>query len=354
MATLPAAPSVVEAMLDDYGQRARRELLRSLPMGEPGRWLYHLLPEYPLRAGKGLRPALCIATCRAFGGTIGSVLTSAAALELLHNAFLVHDDIQDGSRLRRGRPALHVLEGVPLAVNAGDALAFLAIRQLVEASLIEGPSGSMLLRQLGEAVTETLEGQAVELGWIRDNDLSVDFEAYLRMTLKKTSWYTIIQPCRTGATVAAAGIDVDRFIDFGYYLGAMFQIQDDLLNLVPGSGSGEDVASDVFEAKRTLMLIHLLGSATPDQGRFLRRFLGQRREDRTREDARQVLAMMIGHGSIAVARACLLGMAEAAIEAFETAFGEAPDTPDKRFIRGIVPYLLLARRGALYGEPRVP
>ena len=72
--------------------------------------------------GKGLRPALCIATCRAFGGSIEQALPSAVTIELLHNAFLVHDDIEDGSLYRRNRATLYIEEGVPIAVNVGDAM----------------------------------------------------------------------------------------------------------------------------------------------------------------------------------------------------------------------------------------
>ena len=102
----------------------------ALPDREPRRHLYDLIPRYLSRAGKGLRPALCIATCRAFGGDREARCRSAVALELLHNAFLVHDDIEDGSEHRRGQPTMHVDHGVPLAVNAGDAMNALSVRPL--------------------------------------------------------------------------------------------------------------------------------------------------------------------------------------------------------------------------------
>ena len=84
--------------------------------------LYRLILDYPLRDGKALRPTLAIATCRALGGDVEAVLPTAATLELYHNAFLVHDDVEDDSMMRRGRPTLHVEHGVPIAVNVGDAM----------------------------------------------------------------------------------------------------------------------------------------------------------------------------------------------------------------------------------------
>src|SRR4029077_10736806 len=84
------------------------------------------------RIGKSIRPALCIATCRAFGGDAADAATSATAIEMLHNAFLVHDDVEDESELRRGLPTMHAEYGVPLAINAGDMLNALSVRMLRE------------------------------------------------------------------------------------------------------------------------------------------------------------------------------------------------------------------------------
>ena len=86
--------------------------------------------DYPARGGKGIRPALVLATCQAFGGSRREAIAPAATIELLHNAFLIHDDVEDESELRRGRPTLHQLHGVPLAINAGDALAVTALAVL--------------------------------------------------------------------------------------------------------------------------------------------------------------------------------------------------------------------------------
>src|SRR4051794_37778388 len=88
--------------------------------------LYELLADYPYREGKGLRPAICLAACRAVGGRTEQVLQSAAALELFHNAFLVHDDVEDGSEFRRGKVTLLKAPGVPEAGEVGDAAKGLA------------------------------------------------------------------------------------------------------------------------------------------------------------------------------------------------------------------------------------
>src|SRR5262245_47409192 len=95
------------AQLSNYRETTLAGLMSAVPQREPRRYLYAPLTSYLSRAGKGFRPALCIATCRAFGRDASDALASATAIEMLHNAFLVHDDVEDDSELRRGLPTLH-------------------------------------------------------------------------------------------------------------------------------------------------------------------------------------------------------------------------------------------------------
>jgi geranylgeranyl pyrophosphate synthase len=108
---------------------------------------------------------------------------------MLHNAFLVHDDIEDSSDSRRGAATMHRRAGVPLALNAGDAMNALAMRLFRKTGERLGPAAAMrIFGELDHLLIETLEGQAMELGWERDNDLSVGADHYLRLVLKKTAW----------------------------------------------------------------------------------------------------------------------------------------------------------------------
>src|SRR6202022_1836937 len=99
-----------------------------VPGWEPQRHLYGLVKDFIGRSGKGLRPALCLATARALGGRVEDAFPAAAGLEMLHNAFLVHDDIEDGSDWRRGVATMHRRAGVPIAVNVGDAMNAVSMR----------------------------------------------------------------------------------------------------------------------------------------------------------------------------------------------------------------------------------
>lgn len=342
-ATASTGFAFVEERLDRYKTMTVATILRFLPQTEPRRHLYDLVPEYPLRPGKGLRPGLCIATCRAFGGDLRDILGSAAAIELYHNAFLVHDDVEDASEHRRGFPTLNALRGVPIAVNVGDALNVLSIAPLMDNIHRLGADVTFeVFREIEHMVRESVEGQAIELGWVHDNVMDLTPRDYLRMTLKKTCWYTCIHPCRIGALVATGGKqDLGVFDEFGYLMGAAFQIQDDLLNLVGDvERYGKEHAGDIWEGKRTLMLIHLTGVLSARERARLEAFLATPRLERAAEDVEWVLAEMHERGSIAFGRGCAHDLAVAAGDRFERCYGELPDGDDKRLIGEIVRYMV--------------
>src|SRR5579883_3513282 len=161
---MAGSSTILRATLARYGGRVREALREWLPAQEPRRHLYDLVADYPLRQGKMLRPSLCIAACRAFGGTIEDALDSAVAIELMHNAFLIHDDIEDGSALRRGGPALQIAHGVPLALNAGDGMTILSIRPLLRNLDRLAPAvARQILSETLSVAQQTVEGQAIEL-----------------------------------------------------------------------------------------------------------------------------------------------------------------------------------------------
>jgi geranylgeranyl diphosphate synthase type II len=329
--------------LSFYRELALNNLLDVLPSREPKRYFYDLLPEYPRRAGKGLRAALCLATCRAYGGRIQNAIHSAVAIELFHNGFLVHDDIQDESIFRRGNNTLHTQHGTGVAVNIGNALNLFSLQVLMKnREMLGAQLAWQLFSETSEMLRQTLEGQALELGWIRDNECNLTEQDYLRMVLKKTAWYSCIYPCRTGGLIATGGgINPDRFYRFGWFLGVAFQIQDDLLNLVGDYGRyGKEIGGDIWEGKRTLMLIHLLKHCKPQEKSDLWAILALSRHERTNEHVDRIYEMMIQYDSISFGRQCAKQFAGAALYEFGNAFGHLPDSDDKRFILEMVLYMI--------------
>lgn len=336
------------ALLQRYGAATRAEVTRYLATSSPSPYLDEMLADYPARGGKMLRPAICIANAQVFGaglsGTqptgeamIGAV-RCAAAIEMLHNALLIHDDVQDGSEMRRGRPTLHALHGVPLAINAGDALLFSAFRPLIDAVR---PFGGEVTRQVLEVTMtmarETAEGQALELGW-RDKNVTDLTEAdYLRMALKKTAWMGMIWPAQLGLILGSHGRgDAERVVRFGYFLGLAFQIEDDLRNLSEDPGYGKEQNGDLAEAKRTLMLIHVRGACDHTERARLDAFLALRREQRSPEDVLWLAQLMHARGSITHARAVAAAMAGAATHEFAGVYGALQPSEDLAFLGGLV------------------
>ena len=154
--------------------------------------LYDMLADYPHREGKGLRPAICFAACRAVGGQTEQAILSATALELFHNAFLIHDDVEDESEFRRGKLTMLRAKGAPIAINVGDATNVLAMEPLLGNTERLGVRKALLiLRDIERMARESVEGQAIELGWIAERKFDLSDRDYVRMAYKKTCWYTV-------------------------------------------------------------------------------------------------------------------------------------------------------------------
>jgi geranylgeranyl diphosphate synthase type II len=357
------------------------ELQRRLPTEGPASALYGLVLDYPLRAAKALRPALCVATCRALGGSLAAALPSATALELYHNAFLIHDDIEDASETRRGQPTLHRAHGVPTAINVGDAMLALALAPLLENTATMGLGPALRsLETVAEMARISAEGQAVELAWVRGAVWQVEDVDYLAMIEQKTAQYTFVAPMQLGAHAARATPEqVAALSAFARVLGLGFQIRDDLLNLIGDPDEvGKEPAGDLWEGKRTLMLLHLmrhlskrdaarakaiLGRARPGQvqGRGLQRMVeeiellsaqgllpdqararllaraGAAGAVKTQADIDWLLAQLHARGSIAYAQTIADRYAEEAAERLAALDWLAP-SEHRAFLEGLVAY----------------
>jgi geranylgeranyl pyrophosphate synthase/uncharacterized protein with NAD-binding domain and iron-sulfur cluster len=326
-----------------YREMISDALTSAVPKWEPQRHLYALVDDFVARSGKGLRPALCIATARALGGRGEDALYAAAGLEMLHNAFLVHDDIEDGSDTRRGVATMHRRTGVPIAINVGDAMNALAMRLFRMAGARLGPACALrILDEVDHLIVETLEGQAMELGWMRDNDLTLGPDDYLRLVLKKTAWYSFIHPMRIGALVAnGKDPNLCRFDAFGFLVGLAFQITDDVLNL---NGSleryGKEIDGDLWEGKRTLLLTHALAHASLSDRDWLAGFLERPRERRLAREVSRLRKIIDDAGSIRWAQRSAAALAEAAARQFdEMAFAGAKRGPDLAWLRSCVDFV---------------
>ncbi|HXG35148.1 MAG TPA: polyprenyl synthetase family protein [Bryobacteraceae bacterium] len=323
--------------------RTRQEIARMIPDREPRAELYNLMREYPSREGKGLRPTLTMAACAAFGGPTEAAVRTAAAIELFHNGFLVHDDISDESTHRRSLPTLHEAHGVGLAVNTGDALNLMAIDGILSNLPTLGLARTLaLIHEVMHMCRETVEGQAIELGWIRRYEVPARDEDYFRMSTKKTGWYTCISPCRMGAVCAGVTSPeiLDRFNEVFRLIGIAFQIQDDVLNLI-GEESlyGKERLGDLLEGKRTIMMIHLFRTASPALRAEMEKLIRKPRAEKSPEDAERIFEAMQETGSIEYAIQLADQLAHEGVRRFEQDLDFIPESAAKGVLRQIANYV---------------
>ena len=208
----------------------------------------------PLAAGKRTRALMVLLCAGASGGRWQRALPMAAAVELAHNFSLVHDDIQDESALRRGRPTVWSVWGRAQGINAGDAL--FAHAHLVLANAVQLPPAMRVraLQLLGAACVELTAGQQLDLAF--ENEARINPEQYLRMAHGKTA-ALLAAAAEMGALAGGATARVrTHYRQFGAHLGIAFQIRDDVLGIWGTTASGKSVASDIESRKKTLPLVY--------------------------------------------------------------------------------------------------
>ncbi|MEZ4725800.1 MAG: polyprenyl synthetase family protein [Caldilineaceae bacterium] len=222
-------------------------------------WANEALDPEHYPSGKRIRPILCLLACAQVGGDPAQALPAAAAIELLHNFSLIHDDIEDGDETRRHRPTVWKLWGVPLAINAGDALftlAFAAMQRLVR----RGTSAQTAMSAL-EIFTQTCltltEGQYLDMSF--ETRQSVTVGDYLRMIQGKTGALIGASTAIGALLGGATQVQVEQLRSFGEAAGMAFQIQDDILGIWGDPAvTGKAAGNDLLRRKKSLPILYTL------------------------------------------------------------------------------------------------
>ena len=215
------------------------------------------------------------------GGDPAAALSAAAAIEYFQSAALIHDDIADKSELRRGEPCTYVTEGTGVAINIGDLGLVNVLALVLRDQKLPAAIRADVAERLVQMEERTLEGQALDLGWVRDGRWDISVEDYLYMASHKTAYYSAAVPLVTGALCGGGTPDQLRALDeFGMRAGLAFQLQDDLLNLVgDAEAQGKDFRSDITEGKRTLLMVWALAHLGDLQRDELLHILGRKTTD---------------------------------------------------------------------------
>jgi geranylgeranyl diphosphate synthase type II len=223
---------------------------------------------------------------------------------------------------------------VPLALNAGDMLTLMALRPLLDNQTAIGERLALqVIEETERMARECAEGQSLELGWRRYNATDIGDSQYLEMVLKKTCWLAAIFPLRVGALIGSRGTaDLESFLRFGFFLGAAFQIQDDLLNLVGDERYGKERDGDLWEGKRTLMLIHTLRESTLDERARVTDILSRSREQRTVAQVAWMRALINKYEGSEYARRIAHELAGAALHEYSLLSAGLSNSRDKSFL----------------------
>jgi geranylgeranyl diphosphate synthase type I len=220
-------------------------------------WAEASLERANHKSGKRIRPLLCLLTCMASGGDWQQAIPAGAAVEILHNFTLVHDDIQDKSPTRRGRPTAWTIWGPEQAINTGDAmfaLAHLAMARLLEKG-VPAPTVVQALRRLDETCIELTNGQYNDMRFEQEEAVSTD--EYLTMINGKTAALLSLS-AELGALVAGKDEEtVAHYADFGRELGLAFQVRDDILGIWGDETViGKSAATDIETRKKSLPVLY--------------------------------------------------------------------------------------------------
>ena len=245
---------------------------------EPGKpeALYEASKHLIDAGGKRLRPYLVMKSCELVGGDPESAVPFAAAMEVLHNFTLIHDDIMDNDSLRRGAPTVHALWGEAMAIASGDFL-FAKVYQAMVEPAVRGtlPFDKVVdcVKRVTEATIDICEGQALDISY--PNAREVATEDYIFMVGGKTS--ALFRACaEVGAIMGGGNPDeVARLGAFAWNAGIAFQIVDDVLGVTSEEETlGKPVWSDLREGKKTLIVIHALERASPAEKAAIGKVLG--------------------------------------------------------------------------------
>jgi geranylgeranyl diphosphate synthase type I len=248
--------------------------------GEP-KELYKASAHYLVSGGKRLRPFLVTKSCEMFGGTPKNALPAAAAVELIHNFSLVHDDIMDNDDMRHGVPTVHKSYGTALAILAGDILfskAFQLIAVDGKNAGIDDKAISAMIERLATSCIYVCEGQAIDIG-LASNQQFFPEPIYLNMITKKTAALFDLS-CTLGVLSAPLSDDVDilNLSAFGRNVGIAFQLVDDLLGVTGDPKiTGKSVGNDLREGKKTFPIQLALNNTNGEEKRKIQRVIGSKK-----------------------------------------------------------------------------
>jgi geranylgeranyl diphosphate synthase type I len=291
----------IEDFIRERAKIFDRALNGNLEHFEP-RIFYDALRYIPLSGGKRLRPIIAMLACEAVGGVPEKAIPCGIALEYMHNSTLIHDDIIDKDDMRRGLESTHKKFGIPFAILAGDALIGETYRMLSYMAPPEMDSViyKEIIRSLADAAKRFYEGEAQDILFM--DRLDVTLPEYMDMIENKTGQLYYLAG-RCGALIGKGSFQqVAKLSEYGMLFGIMFQIKDDLLNILTEQDAlgKQMVGSDIKNGKRTLMFVHCLINIDEKDRKILMKIIGNPKA--TQDDVFRAIDIFYRTGSIEFAQ----------------------------------------------------
>ena len=316
MRTIEEIQAPISAEMREFERRFRDAMRSKAPL------LDRIMHYIVQRKGKQMRPMFTLLSARQFGPVADAGYTAASLIELLHTATLVHDDVVDGSPMRRGFFSINALWKNKVAVLVGDYLLSRGLLLAVERGQFE------LLRIVSRAVREMSEGELLQLEKARG--LNFKEGIYFDIIRQKTA-SLIAACCASGAAAGGASPDeVERMRTFGEFTGIAFQIKDDLFDYGAGKNTGKPTGIDIKEKKLTLPLIHALQQVTPEERRWMVRTV--KHDNENNEAVARLIAKVEAVGGIQHATKQMYVYRDRALEVLRT----FPETPARASLEGLL------------------
>jgi len=304
---------------DDYFKEVDSEIEKLLS-GEPEK-LYTAARHITFAGGKRIRPLLCMLSCEALGCDNDKAIKTAVAAELIHTFTLVHDDIMDKDKIRRGVPSVHEKFGETTAILAGDLLF----------SKVFEVSDTRAVGILAHAAAEICEGQEMDMEFEEREDVSES--EYLKMIKKKTA--VLLEAATKAGAILGNGSEeqISVLAKFGLSLGMAFQIHDDILGVTADEEKlGKPVGGDIVEGKKNLVMIKAKELLQGDEGEEFTRILGNGKES----EVQRAIELIKNSGALEYCMEKEKGFMGDATDSLK----DLPETEAKKSLLGIADFVI--------------
>ncbi len=314
--------------IENYRSRVYDKICEYVPIKDPVDH-YKMVREYSDRQGSYRRPGLLMLSGEMLGAKPEDLLLPATAMQVSEDWILVHDDIEDHSEMRRGKPALQNMYGYELAINAGDSLHITMWKILKDYMLVAGKSkGNKVFEKFYDMLEYTVEGQFIEDNFIYNiREMSKASEnLYFRIVNGKTCYYTVYGPMQIGGMVAGAKKStLNSFETIGRPAGIAFQIVDDILDMTADEKVfGKKRHGDLYEGKITLIMLQTYKEASAEEKEKIDSIFRKGREQKTEDDINYLLEKIEKYGGIEYAKSRAEYYGEKAKQAVEKKISKLP------------------------------